>query len=339
MYCSHKVLDIHGHVTSPMHGTPALTMMMATNTPLNIDPRTMINPQLGLTEEGWAASVKSHIHELDIRSIEAQLIGPRPFLMLGWMNQHILESWTRYVNNSIAKQVSMAPDRFVGACQLPQNAHAGDLSGSVAELDRCVNELGFKAVYLSPDPTGDRKSPGMDTHYWDPVYAKCQEYGIPIIVHGTNCMDPRIQTIPHNYQIGFVWEQYLATQLFSHGDVFDRFPELKVVICHCGGALDRWIKTDPHMSQRDTSNNLFFDTNALDLNFLEAAIKQRTPKKMCFGTEAPGSGRAVRPETGRPGDDLLPVIASFDFLSEDDKIDIFNRNATKVCPGLGALGA
>jgi predicted TIM-barrel fold metal-dependent hydrolase len=327
-------LDIHGHVSAPLNGTPALALMLASNTPIDIDPRTATNALLGLNEEAWQESTRQHLHELDIRSIEAQLIGPRPFLMLGWMNQHILESWTRFVNNMIAKQVSLAPDRLVGACQLPQNAHAGDLSGSVHELERCVNELGFKAVYLSPDPTGDRKSPGMHTSYWDPIYAKCQDYGLPIIVHGSNCMDPRIEAIPHNYQIGFVWEQYLATQLFSHGEVFDRFPELKVLICHCGGALDRFIKTDPHLSQKDVSRNLFFDTNALDLNFLEAAIKQRTPQRMCFGTEAPGSGRAVRPETGRPGDDLVPVISSFDFLSEEDKVTIFNKNPAHVCPGL-----
>lgn len=337
MYKNTKVFDIHGHVFAPMHGTPALAMMLASNTPLKIDPRTASDPRMGLTEEGWASSVAQHVALLDDYSIDAQLIGPRPFLMLGWMNSHLLPHWTRYVNNAIAKQVSIAPTRFIGAAQLPQNADAEDLTHCLPELERCVNELGFKAAYLSPDPTGDRRSPGMDKPYWHPVYKKCQDLGIPIVVHGTNCLDRRIDIIPHNYQIGFVWEQYLATQLFSHGDVFERFPELKVVICHCGGALDRFIKTDYHLSQRDLSSNLFFDTNAPELNFLEAAIKQRTPERMCFGTEAPGSGASVRPETGRPGDDLVPVIGGFDFLTEEQKITIFHNNPRHVCPGFAHL--
>lgn len=339
MYKSTKVLDIHAHVSAPMHGTPMLAMMLASNTPLNIDPRSTLDFKLGLTEENWAQSVGGHVKLLDDYNIDAQLIGPRPFLMLGWMNHHLLPAWTRYVNNLIHKQISLAPTRFVGAAQLPQNADAEDLSHCLPELDRCVGELDFKAVYLSPDPTGDRRSPGMDKPYWYPVYERCEKLGIPIIVHGTNCMDPRIDIIPHNYQIGFVWEQYLATQLLSHSDVFERFPALKVVICHCGGALDRFIKSDHHhLSQRDVSRNLFFDTNAPDLHFLEAAIKQRTPARLCFGTEAPGSGAAVRPETGRPGDDLVPVISGFDFLGEAEKVQIFHDNACHVCPGLGALG-
>jgi predicted TIM-barrel fold metal-dependent hydrolase len=201
-----------------------------------------------------------------------------------------------------------------------------------------VNELGFTAIYLSPDPSGKRNTPGMHEPYWFPVYAKAQQLGVPIVVHGTNCLDPRIRIIPHNYQIGFVWEQFLATQLLSHGDVFERYPELKVCVCHGGGALNRFIPTDMHLAQKDLTKNLFFDTCVYDEPVLEATIKQRGLKQMLFGTEAPGSGGAVRPETGKTSDDLVPVIAKMDFLSEDDKVTLFNRNPAGFCPQLGAIG-
>ncbi len=53
---------------------------------------------------------------------------------------------------------------------------------------------------------------------------------------------------------------------------------------------------------------------------------------MLSGTEAPGSGRAVRPETGRTCDDLVPVIAGFSLLSEDDRLAVFNANPARVIP-------
>jgi predicted TIM-barrel fold metal-dependent hydrolase len=132
-------------------------------------------------------------------------------------------------------------------------------------------------------------------------------------------------------------EQYLANQLLSHTDVFKRFPELRVVICHCGGALDRFIKTDMHIGQEDYSNNLFYDTCAYDLIYLEAAIKQRGVNRMLFGSEAPGSGDAIRPETGRSSDYLVEEIAKLDFLTEDDRIAMMNRNVVRVFPGLEKL--
>ena len=86
------------------------------------------------------------------------------------------------------------------------------------------------------------------------------------------------------------------------------------------------------------SKNLFFDTCALDLDYLEAAIKQRTPKRILFGTETPGSGGAIRPETGRPGDDLVPIIGKMSFLNEDQKVDIFHNNCKVVAPAFAKLG-
>ena len=110
---------------------------------------------------------------------------------------------------------------------------------------------------------------------------------------------------------------------------------MKVVVCHCGGALNRFIKSDPHLAQKDLSNNLFFDTCAHDLDYLEAAIKQRTVDQIVFGTEAPGSGAAPRKEgegPGKTGDDLVPVVSSFDFLTEEDKVQIFNGNPARIFP-------
>jgi predicted TIM-barrel fold metal-dependent hydrolase len=336
MYNGVKVLDVHGHVSAPGGNAAGLVgSMLASNTPM----RRLASGIPGFGDDEFRASGKRHADLMDDRKIDVQIIGPRPFLMMGWMQPHLLPSWTRFVNDAIAKQCSLYPDRFLGAAQLPQNSAAPDLSHCLPELERAHKELGFVATYLSPDPAGQRTTPGMHEPYWYPVYEYCQKNGLPIIVHGTNSHDPRIGIIPQNYQIGFAVEQYIATQLLSHGDVFERYPELKVVVCHCGGALDRFIKTDHHLSQRDLSKNLFFDTNALDLNFLEAAIKQRGVSQTCFGTEVPGSGAAVRPETGRPGDDLVPIISGFDFLTEDDKLSIFNRNPLKVFPAFGRVGA
>ena len=337
MYHNVRVLDVHGHVTVPFAANSFLVLMMGSNTPMASPVGQDRAGPAGVTPEQFREAALGHARYMDERNIDVQIIGPRPFLMLGWMEPHLLPAWTRYVNDMIHQQCAMFPDRFLGAAMLPQVSDAADLSHCLDELNRCVTELGFAAAYVSPDPDGRRTTPGMHEAYWYPVYARAQELGIPLIVHGTNALDPRYRVVPHNYQLGFLTEQYLAGQFLSHGDVFERFPELKVIICHCGGALDRFIPTDHHIAQKDLSENLFYDTCGYDLNFLEAAIKQRGVPRMLFGTEAPGSGRAVRPETGRTSDDLVPVIGSFDFLTEEEKIKIFNENPARVVPALAKV--
>jgi predicted TIM-barrel fold metal-dependent hydrolase len=334
LYNGVPVLDVHGHVSVPFSANSFLILMMGSNTPMDSPIGQPAAGPARVSVEDFRAAALGHVRYMDERNIDVQIIGPRPFLMMGWMEPHLLPAWTRYVNDMIHQQCTMFPDRFLGACMLPQDSAAPDLSGCLDELNRCVTEFGFAAAYLSPDPAGRRTTPGMHEPYWYPVYERAQELGIPLIVHGTNSLDPRYRVVPHNYQLGFLTEQYLAGQFLSHSDVFSRFPELRVIICHCGGALDRFIPTDHHIAQQDLSNNLFYDTCGYDLIFLEAAIKQRGVPRMVFGTEAPGSGRAVRPETGRTSDDLVPVIGAFDFLTEEDKIAIFNSNPARVVPTL-----
>ncbi|MGF1596900.1 MAG: amidohydrolase family protein [Acidimicrobiales bacterium] len=333
MYHDTKVFDVHGHVSHPMGGMGrTLMFMQAMNSPLPSPIGTDGADAAGLGDADFEESVGRHVGQLDDRGIDRQVIGPRPFLMQGFMEPHLLPAWTRLVNDAIHKQSEMHPDRFLGACQLPQDANADDTTHVLDELRRTVDEYGFVGAYVSPDPEGRRNSPGMAEPYWYPLYEACQAGGLPLIVHGTNCQDPRFAPVPHSYQLGFVSEQYWANQILSHSDVFERFPELRVIICHCGGALDRWIPNDPHLSQKDLSANLFYDTCAHDEDYLACAIRQRTPQRMLFGSEVPGSGGALRLDSGRPADDLVPIIGGYDFLSEEDKHLIFTSNPARLFP-------
>ena len=339
MYDELKVLDVHAHVTVPQTANAFLLDMLASNTALP-SPFSAGRGIHGaaVSEEQFHQAAAGHVAYIDERQIDVQILGPRPFLVLGWMQPHLISSWATYVNDMIAQQIRFYPDRFLGAAQLPQIAGAPDTAHCLPELQRCVDDYGFVAAYVTPDPDGRRTAPGMHDPYWFPLYERCEALNLPIIVHGSNSLDPRYAVVPNNYQLGFVTEQYLATQFLGHGPVFDRFPGLRIVVCHCGGALNRFIPSDDaHLPQRDLSGNLFFDSCGYDTHFLEAAIKQRGVSQIAFGTEAPGSGKAVRPETGRTCDDLIPVLRSFAWLSEQDRRDIVHHTPARVCPALAKV--
>jgi hypothetical protein len=61
---------------------------------------------------------------------------------------------------------------------------------------------------------------------------------------------------------------------------------------------------------------------------------------MATGAEAPGASCAARKEgerLGISGNDLVPVIASFDWLTEGEKLQIFNGNPLKAAEAFGKL--
>lgn len=342
MYNDIKVLDVHSHIRWQPMAMTFLNQLFMSNHPIpspiaggkEIDPKSRMAK--GMMDVDWKEAADKHAAYLDDRNIDIQILGPHPVEVNGWMPRHIFESWTSYVNDSIFKMTQMRPDKFTGACQLPQVATEADTKHVLYELERCVKEYGFVAAYASPDITGDRNTPGMHEEYWYPLYQKCEELNIPIVVHGTDGRDPRYNVMPHNYQLAFATEQYITTYLLRWGDQFKKFPGLRIIMCHMGGGLDRFITTAHALNKEnnDTSNNLFFDTCAYDIPYLKAAIHQRGVANCCFGVEAPGSGQDVRPETGRTSDDMVPIIAGLDMLSEQDKVDIFHNNPARVAPGL-----
>ena len=51
-----------------------------------------------------------------------------------------------------------------------------------------------------------------------------------------------------------------------------------------------------------------------------------------FGTEKPGTGSARDPISGRDYDDMKPVIDSIEWLSEEQRRNVFECNCQRVYP-------
>jgi predicted TIM-barrel fold metal-dependent hydrolase len=326
MFEGKKVIDVHGHMTTP----PAFRGTIANWVSQNTGPSNHgAFPEI--SDEAMEGANKRHLDMLDDHNIDFQLISPRPIAMWHWMRPHLQYDWAHYTNDTIAQIMRLHPDRFGGVAQLPQNRDL-DSSHLVEELERTVKTMGFVGALVNPDPGGDRMTPGLHEKYWYPLYEKAEELNAVLMIHPSVSYDKRWEVVPSNYQMNNVVEEYIAMQLLEHGRVFDDFPKLKVFVCHGGGALHRFIAEDYHRGQRDLSNNLWFDSCVLERNMLEAMIKQKTPTQVVFGTEAPGSGGQKRPDTGKPCDDLVDVIGDIDFLSKDDKQKIFYENAFDAVP-------
>ena len=300
--------------------------------------------QPGNRDEDFKAVAASLAKYLAARKIDAQIISPHPLQFHGWMEDEIqFKSWIAYQNDLAFKMTQAQPDVFLGSCQLPQRADAKDTEHCLEELERCVTELAVVAAYVSPDITGKGNTPPMNMPYWFPLYEKCQELGIPLLVHGTDSLNPYIRhmDINRSFEFNFMFPQSLAmATLRAHPEIFERFPGLRIIVCHCGGFLDRLGENHAFRGkdkQARLAEGLFYDTAAYDLDYLSLAIKQRGVSQFTFGTEAPGSGREPRPGTDYTADDLIPMFEShptLSFMSDAEKTDILHNTPAKLAPGL-----
>jgi predicted TIM-barrel fold metal-dependent hydrolase len=124
------------------------------------------------------------------------------------------------------------PGRFIGLAVLPMQ----DPVAAVEELDRAVGELGIHAPLVISNVNGQNLD---GAEFW-PVYARIEELGVPLIVHGNRFERAgvvgmeRLQHMHLDNSLGFLYEGTLAITSLIMGGVLDMYPRLRVGVLETG---------------------------------------------------------------------------------------------------------
>ncbi|MBM2810124.1 MAG: amidohydrolase [Chloroflexi bacterium] len=320
------VIDVHAHVTAPAELGNYRAGLLASRGGHTRSP-------LKVSDERIEGSLKAHLTEMTHHQIDLQLISPRPYTVMHWAKPEKIVRWyTEETNNLIARECQLHPNTFKGVCTLPQ-APGVSPKFWVDELERCVKDLGFVGVQINPDPAemGDDSTPAMGDEYWYPLYEKMVELNVPGLVHSAGCQSERLI-----FHLHFINEESIAIMSLLDSDVFEIFPSLKLVISHGGGAIPYQIgrfmaQWESHDERFDHAlRKLYFDTCLYTKRSMELLLDTVGVDRCMFGTEVPGAGSHAHPDTGLPMDDLVPLIKSIDWLTDEDRYKIFEGNARSL---------
>ena len=283
---------------------------------------------------------KNQLRLIRTRGADHTIFSPRASTMAHHVgDQAISEAWSIACNNLIARVVGLYPETFTGVCQLPQNP-AADLSASIRELRRCVTELGFIGCNLSPDPGGGHFAhPPLTDPYWFPIYEAMCELDVPAMIHVSGSCNPAM----HATGAFYIAADTIAFMQLLEGDLFARFPNLRFIIPHGGGAVPyHWGRyrgladmlkkpaLDGHLM-----NNVFFDTCVYHQPGVNLLAEVIASKNILFGSEMVGAVRGIDPTTGQYFDDTKRYVDALDVPAET-KHAIFEGNARRVFPRLDA---
>ncbi|KAI1136630.1 amidohydrolase 2 [Hypoxylon sp. FL0543] len=180
------------------------------------------------------------ISDLDNGHVSYQIISHMP-----GMNSDDPDSY-RKANDEMADAIKKHPTRIGGFAALPM-AHPDK---AAAELERAVQELGFFGALIDSHLADG-------THYdaerfW-PVFETAERLNVPIYIHPAPYSDSFVkERYSGNYPAGVTlglstgawgWHEDVGLhilKLFSAG-LFNRFPNLKIIIGHMGEMLPMMI--------------------------------------------------------------------------------------------------
>ena len=187
---------------------------------------------------------------MDAERIDAVVLYPTIGLgAWGITNPATAIAFARAYNDWLASFCAADPARLRGAAMVPFQ----DPAGATAELRRAVDQLGFVAAFVRPNPGLGRT---LADPAFDPFWAAAEDLGIAVGVHeGLQPAVPHLAAArrPTNallqHAASHTLEQMFAfAQLVSCG-VMERFPALRFVFLESGGGwMPYWLgRLDHHV--------------------------------------------------------------------------------------------
>jgi len=158
----------------------------------------------------------------------------------------------RVYNDAMAEIVSKHPDKFVGAvAYLPLN----NIEATLREIDRAIDELGFKGILLST-PMYELKKPGEPAYDYDyegmkpidspefmPIYESMSRHKLPIWIHPKGEGGVPVYRGEErgkyglSHTIGWPIESAMAMSRLVCSGILTKYPNLKFIIHHCGSGI------------------------------------------------------------------------------------------------------
>src|ERR1700760_890360 len=330
------IIDCHGHYTT---APPALQEFRDAQLARLRNPVLPVPAEPEISDEEIRATIEANQlrvarergHDLTIFSPRASAMGHDV------ADLATAAEWARVCNALIYRVTTLFPDNFAGVAQLPQVA-GEPLDACVSELERTVTWLGFVGVNLNPDPSGGYwKSPPLTDEYWFPLYEKMTELDVPAMIHVSNSCNPAVHTLGAHYLNA---DTTVFMQLVG-GRLFERFPTLRFVIPHGGGAVPyHWgrfagIATREKFApiEQNVMRNVCFDTCVYHQPGIDLLTSVISADNILFASEMLGAVRGDNPDGGFPWDDTKRYVEAAK-LSDDDRAAIFERNARRVYPRL-----
>jgi hypothetical protein len=161
------------------------------------------------------------------------------------------------------------------------------------------------------------------------------ELDVPAMIHVSGSCNPAL----HATGAYYIAADTIAFMQLLEGDLFARFPTLRFIIPHGGGAVPyhwgRYRGLADMLGKPDLSghlmNNVYFDTCVYHQPGINLLAEVIASKNILFGSEMVGAVRGIDPTTGQYFDDTKRYVDALN-ITPEQRHAIFEGNARGSMP-------
>ena len=252
-----------------------------------------------IDSRSWDAGRR--IDDMSVDDVDVQVISPMPELLSHWFPAADADALCRHVNEGIAELCNAHPAKFIGIGMAPMQ----DAPLAIKRLDE-IKSLGLRGIeigsHINGIPLGD-----IRLHEF---YAAAGQADLMVMVHPLHPLGlDRMGGRPELAAVAaFPLETaFAAVSLMTNG-VTERFPELRILLSHGGGALpwilprlrharavgtplDRLFPRDPG----EIVKSFYYDTILYDDVALDYLVTKVGKERLVVGSDYPFTIKQDRP--------------------------------------------
>lgn len=224
------IIDFHNHYYPPAY----LDALRKGPSAVKVDVDADGNPRLHYPGD-YNVAVRGH-RDINFREAELTKYGvDLQVISLTTPGTHVESpanavKFATLVNDAFADVVARKKGKFAALATLPLN----DPTASVKELERATGQLGFRGAMLFSNINGIALA---DERFW-PLYETANDAGAILHIHPT--APAGVEAMQEYWLmplVGFLFDTTLAAEKIVFSGVAERFPLIRWVLSHLGGAI------------------------------------------------------------------------------------------------------
>jgi aminocarboxymuconate-semialdehyde decarboxylase len=324
---SRCVIDFHAHLMLPE--IYAITGPHSMFVKSNTDPTMSAEARQGvLAREAILVTRMSDVTEriahMDVMGVDMQVLSSSLVqLSTYWAEPQESLRMERMLNDRMAAVVAANPGRLIGLGGVPLAAPAL----AVAELERCMGELGLAGVGISTTARDMELGDAALRPFWE----KAEELGAVVYIHPAGNPGARFAKWYLWNSIGQAFEEAMAIASLMYEGILDAFPQLKICISHGGGYMPYYMgriarnyvekpatRVNMKKSPAEYLRMLYYDSCVYEPEVLEALVKRVGADRVVLGSDYP------------VGDPKPVEFVESCALTADEKEQIIGVNAVQL---------